>query len=185
MSGCCLRGLCRPHEKQGFPTNTSPLAPCEGRSTCRYQISTPCEVRRCKLAGGNHPGWRTAGAPTSAPGPTNSMRFNIPRSSWPLKLSEIGILEKPMKSRRFWKVLRRPLKRQAENAASVPALTKTGPAGREAYPDHFRLRLPGGFTYRPLSRLSARGLGRSLERPCKWSPCKRSAALGSRFGFRE
>ena len=185
MSGCCLRGLCRPHEKQGFPTNTSPSRPVRVARRVDIKYLRPAKFGVANWRAATIRGWRTAGAPTSAPGPTNSMRFNIPRSSWPLKLSEIGILEKPMKSRRFWKVLRRPLKRQAENAASVPALTKTGPAGREAYPDHFRLRLPGGFTYRPLSRLSARGLGRSLERPCKWSPCKRSAALGSRFGFRE
>ena len=189
MSGCCPRGLCRPHEKQGFPTNTSPLAPCGGRSKCKYQISTPCEVRPCKLAGGNHPGWRTGGAPTSAPGPTNSVRFYIPRSFWPQKLSEIGILEKPMKKHAILENSEKaPEKTGAERkvgARSPPRFSsyRATTAGREAYPDHFRPRLPGGFTYRPLSRLSARGLGRSLERQCKLSPCKRSAAA-SGFGNR-
>ena len=56
----------------------------------------------------------------SASGPTNSVRFYIPRSFWPQKLSEIGILEKPMKSMRFWKILRRHLKRQAQNEKLGP-----------------------------------------------------------------
>ena len=46
------RGLCRPlDEKQGFPTNTSPLAPCQGCSKAEHKAGRLFEARQASTAG--------------------------------------------------------------------------------------------------------------------------------------
>ena len=92
------RGLCRPlDEKQGFPTNTSPLAPCQGCSKAEQSRTTFREE---------------AGGP-------------LPRRTW---------------------------------GPSLGKRVTSGLVYREALP-----------SLTVLTRRSAGGLGRSFERPCKWS----------------
>ena len=75
---CCrvvgFRGLCRPlDEKQGFPTNTSPLAPCQGCSKAEQSRTTSCKGQgrfSCGVAPSDRPRkffWRKLAG--SVPGP--------------------------------------------------------------------------------------------------------------------
>ena len=66
------RGLCRPlDEKQAFPTNTSPLAPCQGCSKAEQSRTTFREeiVALCEDGGQGRPGERGGIWPVWAPDP--------------------------------------------------------------------------------------------------------------------
>ena len=159
------RGLCRPlDEKKGFPTNTSPLTPCQG----------------CLLAGAlkGWGGWvkrvlhasEMGRTPRLDPTPMKNVLFHEKTLSPPNKASFSGHRQVP-----FLVMDRSALTRKRRPAGQGRA--GQGRQGRQGRPVFGKLPsdpeprpktppLPdGNYLYRRL----VGGLGRFLERPCKWS----------------